>query len=217
MASLIGHGVFMNNTEEAPDAQEPEAHGMASDDPRMGFAVVTKAINDLLAEVSDDHLSLPTPCSEFAVKDLLDHMVMVMQRVATLGNGGHFSEVTQEGVARSTGHAEAFRDAAHDTQQAWTDPAKLAAMYDVPWGTLPGAPMLFTYTAELATHGWDLATAVGREFTVADDHLAGALVAAQMIPAEGRDETVPFDPVVDPGADAPTLLKIAGWAGRQVV
>jgi len=38
-----------------------------------------------------------------------------------------------------------------------------------------------------------------------------------MIPAEGRGEDMPFDPVVDPGDDAPLLLKIAGWAGRKVV
>ena len=41
-------------------------------------------------------------------------------------------------------------------------------------------------------------------------------MSAKMIPAEGRGEEVPFDEVVDPGSDAPTLLKIAGWLGRQV-
>jgi hypothetical protein len=37
------------------------------------------------------------------------------------------------------------------------------------------------------------------------------------LPADGRGADVPFDPVVDPGADAPTLLQIAGWMGRRVL
>ena len=188
------------------------------DDPRVGFAAVTDAVGALIETVTPDQLSLPTPCTEFDVKALLDHTVMVMQRVAVLGNGQHFSTANEETARRDTGHGEAFRAAAHDVQLAWTDSAKLDAIYEVPWGNLPGAPMLFTYTAELATHGWDLATALGREFTIADEYLAGAFVAVGMIPEEGRDDPmIPFDPVVDPGHNAPTLLKIAGWGGRQVI
>lgn len=187
------------------------------DDPRTGLAAVTQNIAELMNHVSDDQLSLSTPCSEFDVNDLLDHLVMVMQRVAVIGNGRHFSEANDETASRDTGHAEAFRQAARETHETWTDPAKLAETYEVPWGEIPGAPMLFMYTAELATHGWDLATAIGRDFTVDDMYLGGAYVSVQMIPEEGRGAAMPFDPVVDPGEEAPLLLKIAGWGGRQVV
>ena len=54
-------------------------------------------------------------------------------------------------------------------------------------------------------------------FTIDDDVLQVALVGAKFIPAEGRDDPmVPFGPVVDPGPDAPVLLQIAGWMGRDV-
>ena len=202
----------MTNT---TDTEAPE---IGMDDPRMGFAVVTEAVGALMDRVTPDQLSLPTPCSEFDVKDLLDHMVMVMQRVVVLGNGQHFSDANEETAARDADHGHAFREAAHDAEKTWTDSAKLGAMYEVPWGEIPGAPMLFTYTAELATHGWDLATALGREFTIGDEYLGGAFVAIGMIPEEGRgDPMMPFDPVVDPGEHAPLLLKIAGWGGRQVI
>lgn len=225
MATLIRNTEYMNNTvpnEAEPNQAAPnnseEMTGMAPDDPRIGFAAATKAVGDLMEHVSNDQLGLPTPCSEFDVKALLDHMVMVMQRVAVLGNGQHFSTANEMTAARETGHADAFREAAHDVQKAWTDSAKLAAMYEVPWGELPGAPLLLIYTAELATHGWDLATALGLKFAIADEYLEGALVAVRMIPDDGRDDPmVPFDAVVDPGNDAPLLLKIAGWGGRQVV
>jgi len=204
----------MTKTTEStgPESTEPE---LAMDDPRMGFAGVTRAVADLMDGVRDDQFADATPCDDFSVKDLLDHLVLVMQRVAVIGEGKHFSEASEETANRDGGHADAFRAAAGDVHRAWTDRAKLGQLYDVPWGQLPGAAALFTYTAELATHGWDLAHATGQELSIDDDLLAGALMAAKMLPADDREE-MPFGPVVDPGADAPALLQIAGWFGRQV-
>jgi len=50
-----------------------------------------------------------------------------------------------------------------------------------------------------------------------DRGLRCADTAVQFIPADGRDDPdLPFGPVVDPGADASLLLRIAGWGGRNV-
>ncbi len=201
-----------SNQESAPTDNAPTD----PEDPRMGFAAVTAAVGELIKTTAADTLGNPTPCPEFTVKDLLEHKVMVMRRVAAIGRGEHWSSVDTE--TQDDGWHESFIDAAHQTQVAWTDPAKLEQVYEVPWGEIPGVPLMLTYTAELATHGWDLAHATGRDLTIDDDLLRGALMAIQFVPAEGRDhEDVPFSDVVDPGPDAPVLLQIAGWAGRAVV
>lgn len=203
----------MTETNSNPPATPPTA-----DDPRYGFAAVAQALGELIETVEAIEPSVldgSTPCPEFAVSDLLDHVVMVMRRVAVIGNGGHFSEIEQDKLG--SGWAEAFRSAAHDVMQAWTDPAKLEQVYEVPWGQIPGGPMMYTYTAELSVHGWDIATATGQSFSMDDDVLKGAMMAIQMVPAEGRDNAdVPFSEVVDPGPDASVLLQLAGWAGRPV-
>ena len=187
------------------------------DDPRFGLAQVVSSMRGLIDGVAIDQFDESTPCADFTVKDLLDHCNLVMNRVAVIGNGGHWSEVTDESVAREDGHGEAFGQAAHASMHAWTDSTKLEQLYEVPWGELPGGPVLLTYTAELATHAWDLATATGQSLEIPDEVLHGALVAAKMLPDVGReDPEFPFDPVVDPGSDAPVLLQIAGWLGRQV-
>jgi len=207
MATLLRKNGFMTDTPE-----------ISPDDPRYGFAVVTSTVRGLIDGTTPEQFGDSTPCPDFSVKDLLEHINLVMQRVAALGNGEHWSSVTPEGLVQENGHADTYATAAHDVMNAWTDSAKLEQMFEVPWGELPGGPMLLTYTAELATHGWDLATATGQSIEVPDEMLGGALMAAQMLPSEGRDDPeFPFDPVVDPGEDAPTLLKIAGWMGRQVV
>lgn len=191
---------------------------LGQDDPRSGFAVVTDALGGLMEAIETGPaaaLDGPTPCPDFTVTDLLDHVVMVMRRVAVIGAGEHFSTVQHE--ALGAGWTAAYREAAHDVMEAWMDPAKLEAVFEVPWGSLPGAPLILTYTGELAVHGWDLATATGRELTIDDAVLQGALVAARFVPAEGRDAPdIPFGPIVDPGQGAPVLLQLAGWLGRAV-
>lgn len=196
-----------------------ESNPPAQDDPRFGLAKVTEALGELMESIEamdPEVLTTVTPCPEFTVADVLDHVVMVMRRIAVIGNGGHFSTIDQE--ALGSNWSKHFRSAAHDVMEAWTDPAKLGQMFQVPWGEFPGAPVMYSYTGELAVHGWDLATATGRTFTIDDEILGGALMAAKFIPAEGRETPeVPFSAVVDPGPDAPVLDQLAGWMGRQVV
>jgi uncharacterized protein (TIGR03086 family) len=185
------------------------------DDPRTGLTAVAAQLGDLIGATPEDTLSNATPCPEFNVKDLQEHVVMVMRRVAAIGRGEHWSSIDSE--AQDSGWHEAYLAAKQEAHEAWADPAKLGETYEVPWGELPGAPLLYTYTAELSTHGWDLATATDRPLEVDDDLLHGALVSIKFVPAEGRDDPdVPFSEVVDPGPDAPLLLQIAGWGGRQV-
>jgi len=208
--------LMTNTTASTTAPADSSAEGeLAMDDPRMGFAGVTRVVADLMDGVSDDQLDDATPCDDFSVKDLLDHLVLVMQRVAVIGDGKHFSEASEETANRDSGHADAFRAAAGDVHRAWTDDAMLEQPFEVPWGELPGAPVLLTYTSELATHGWDLAQATGQDLSIDDALLGGALMAARMLPADERDPAF-FGPVVDPGADAPALLQIAGWFGRKV-
>ena len=109
---------------------------ISQDDPRYGYAVVTSALHPILAEAAN-HLDRPTPCSEFNVKDLLNHVVMVQQRSAAIGSGRHWSEVQDQGL--EAGWSESFQLASHDVQSAWSDDARLGAMVEVPWGELPGA------------------------------------------------------------------------------
>jgi uncharacterized protein (TIGR03086 family) len=215
LATFAAYLVDMNNVDMNNETQESQQ----LPDPRPGFTVAVKAMEDLIEAVEalpPETLDRPTPCTDYAVRDLLDHIIMVMRRVAVIGEGEHWSTIEQDSI--ESGYTDEYRLAAERAGATWADDAKLGQLFEVPWASMPGAPLLFTYTAELATHGWDLSTATEQPFSVADEALGGALVAIKMIPAEGRDnDDMPFDPVVDPGPDAPVLLQIAGWSGRQVV
>lgn len=211
------------NTATSTDPSEAAASDASSQksapgvgDPRHDLAVTVVAVGPLIEAIEAmdaEVLTKQTPCPDFTVSDLLDHIVMVMRRVAVVGRGEHFSAVEQDSL--EGGWAKAYQQAAHEIQDAWTEDQKLGQEFDVPWGRFPGAPILYSYTGELATHGWDLAVATGQTLEIADDDLRGAMEAARFIPAEGREQ-FPFGPVVDVGDDAPLLVELAAWFGHPV-
>ena len=186
-------------------------------DPRYDFAVVTSAVGDLIAAVEPDQIDNATPCPDFRVKELLEHLVLAMRRVAGIGQGLAFYAIVEEPV--DDRWHDQYRQAAHDVMETWSDASKLDGTYEVPWGVITGAPFFGAYTGELAVHGWDLAQATGQELTIPDAVLEASLAGAKSdIPAEIRaDEMVPFGVPVEPGPDASTLLRLAGWYGRNVL
>lgn len=222
MATFAGHDDPMTNsptsTRQHQITEAPSGADLDPSDPRLGLAAalaaVSRAIETATNEASD-HLTEPTPCSEFTVEDLIEHVIFVARRVVTIGNGGHFADTPDDRVG--SGWPVAFAREARAVHAAWADPAKLQAMHDVPWGQAPGAALMLAYTAEFVTHAWDLCRAIGVEVGIDDAALAGAAEAVRFIPADGRDDpAVPFGPVVAAPVDATNLERIVTWVGRSL-
>ncbi len=187
-------------------------------DPRYGLAAAVTAAQATIraaTESGTDLLGKPTPCPEFSVEDLVEHMIYIARRVALIGNGGHFSEASAEPAGSDW--SGAFAREAQAMHEAWADPAKLGGSYQVPWGEAPGAALMLAYTGEFATHTWDLARAAGLPLDIDDEALGGAAEAVRFIPADGRDDpAIPFGPVVEAPADATNLERIVTWVGRSL-
>ena len=209
-----------NNTNTDANPVDEAAALAAMPDPRPDHWAVTEAVGRFIRSVEetagDDVLAGPTPCPEFTVAALLDHVVMAADRIAVIGRGQHFSDAGERTMDR--GWADAFDHYAEEAKAAWGDPAVLGTELEVPWGKMPGGAILPAYTGEFAVHAWDLAVASSQNFALDDDALGGALFAASFIPADGRGTPdIPFGPIVDPGQDASALDRLAGLMGRDVI
>lgn len=205
----------MTETNTASTHQTTAAAEPPQGDPRHDFAVVTATVAELIAGVGPDQLASATPCPDFTVANLLGHIVANQQTLAALGRGEAWSYDIELVTDEFSAH---FATASHAVMEAWTDSSKLGEMYEVPWGTMPGAALLGSYVAEQAVHGWDIAQATGQAIAIADAVLQPALEGLRFgIPAEGRGPELPFAAVVVPtSADATTLDHLAGWSGRNV-
>jgi len=174
---------------------------------------------ELVASVEPDELRLPTPCADFDVAALVDHLVGAGHRAVALGRGEAPSG--EEFPHVELGDApEQLRRAGKDAETAWAGDACLSATIEMPWGeTYTGATVVDMYLAELATHTWDLAVATGQVGRLEPELAATSLEAAQaMLKPEYRNLVGPGSPFgaeVEAPAGATAWERLASFMGRQ--
>jgi uncharacterized protein (TIGR03086 family) len=168
--------------------------------------------------VNASQLHDPTPCSEMDVSLLLDHLVFAARRAAELGRGE-----TPTGDDANVAHLEfddvpsALRVATSECKEGWDDAASLARTITMPWGKAYAGPELVAmYFVEIATHGWDLAAAIGSTDLLDEQLGEDALACAKAnITSEHREvEGSPLGPEVEPPAEATAWERLAAFMGR---
>jgi len=163
----------------------------------------------VIAGVQPDQLDQPTPCSEWTVRDLLEHMVSVVEGMgaAASGQGRKPFELSSDLTAQ-------FDAAAAAAMAGWRTPGVLDKTVDGGPGPMPGRVLAGINLLDTATHAWDLATATGQDPTLPDDVAVAALEASRMIVSDdiraGR-----FGPEVPASAAADPTAQLVAFLGRE--
>ncbi len=220
---LTGLGAQAARMETNPHTSSTgSANPSTLDDPRPLFAEAVRTATATISWVGTDQLALPTPCRAFDVAALLDHLVMVAPRIATLGRGVPDYTATDGGTDgwSLSDIAAAWNHDIADAQQAWEDPESLTRMIALPWATMPGDGVLRMYLSELLVHTWDLARATGQDPAWDPAAVAAAITFMHSaLPADIRgdaeDAEVPFAPVVPTANDAAPIDRLVAWCGRN--
>lgn len=203
---------------------------LAPTDPRSSFATAVATARPVIDAVRPDQMTLPTVCSEFDVRGLLGHMLVVFDRITALGNGDDPMAINEAVVVTDDAWSAEFEAAAHRVQAAWADDAKLGQLMVLPWATAPGAAMVCMYTSELTVHTWDLAKATDQAAQWDEPTLQVALqTALQALPPGDREARFaemakdmpqiagrpPFRSAVEVAEQASTLDRLIAWYGRR--
>ncbi|MFF3429889.1 TIGR03086 family metal-binding protein [Streptomyces sp. NPDC002602] len=188
-----------------------------STDPRGGLFKVVALAHEVLAGIRPDQYDEVTPCPDYSVRDMANHLVSVLRRVAVLGAGGSFMSVPHFAEDIADGDwAEAWAVSVKEFDAVWSDPAVLGRQIGLPWGPVPGVVASVIYTNEFVLHVWDLAKATGQNPAWDPEMLAAPLANMhRAVPAEPRGGQVPFGPVVEVHEDAPAIDRLVGWYGRR--
>ncbi|MGW3724362.1 TIGR03086 family metal-binding protein [Streptomyces sp. NPDC000851] len=123
--------------------------------------------------VPDELLAAPTPCADYDVKSLVNHLfhvVVEFQKLAAKGESDFSS--TPDRVGAGPDWRERFADETDELVAAWAAPGAedgTAGAWQMP-ARLVGSMALL----DLTVHVWDLAQAIGREYPV--DEAAEAVV-----------------------------------------
>jgi uncharacterized protein (TIGR03086 family) len=184
-----------------------------------------RAASDLAAgplrAVTADQLTAATPCGDYDVRALVDHLAwaaVLSQRAATRMPLEHdWSSLTPapflDGVPveRWAAAVPAELDTAAD---AWADPAAWEGETLMGTTPMPAEVVGPLMLAEFVLHGWDLARAVGAPYEVSEELGEATLAAVQPVAQMGRDGGW-YGPEVPVPADAPAFDRALGLTGRD--
>jgi uncharacterized protein (TIGR03086 family) len=168
----------------------------------MTTPIVTRGLDQLgtlLGAVTPEDLGRATPCSQWTVADLSDHIVNSVAGMATMAEGG------EPDWAASTHHDDPV-SALHREGRALVQ-ALAASNSAFPDGMA---------AAELAVHAYDLATALGRGTAELDPDVAEAGHAFMTSSMTDDRRGDAFGPEQSAPADADAYQRIAAFAGRSV-
>ncbi|WP_084316913.1 TIGR03086 family metal-binding protein [Actinospica robiniae] len=176
------------------------------------------AVAAIARTISDDQLANKTPCTQYDVRALINHLLFWGP---SLAGAGRKESVPQPAAAESEvdladgdwrGSLLALLD---ELTSSWAPPSAWEG--ETSMGSpqmLPASVMGDMIVGELAVHGWDLAVATGQRLELPGDLLAHLREAMLAGVAQGREMGL-YGPEVAVPADAPTLDRILGLTGRD--
>ena len=173
----------------------------------------------IVKQIRPDQLTATTPCSEWDVKELLNHIIGTLWLCQAL-----FADEVPSGEEGPKGLPA--RDLAGDDPSAAYAEAAAAALasagregaltspHQTPLGEMPGPALAGFTTLDVLVHGWDLAKATG-QCTDLDPELAEHVFgfAGQAFTEETRQFRIgPAVPIAD---DASVVDRLVACLGRQ--
>jgi len=162
----------------------------------------------VLRGVEDSQRGNPTPCSEFSVDQLVDHLLGSMAGLARMAG----TEIT----APSSGDVESrVASAAEQALEAWRRRGLEGTVSAGP-NEMPAPLAAGILSVEFLIHAWDLAVATGQKVEVSDELTAYVLeIAEQLISPQARAGGS-FAEAVEVGPDAHVLERLIAFSGRAV-
>jgi uncharacterized protein (TIGR03086 family) len=173
----------------------------------------------LVEGVDPARLDVPTPCPDYTLGDLLEH-VGGLALAFTWAARKDFPEGPPPGPAGDASRLPAdwqtrIPQDVLTMAEAWRDPEAWTGMTGAGGVELPGEVAGHVALDELVVHGWDVARATGQDFTIDD----AALTAIQPFVASFSDpanaDPALFGPPVPLPDDAPLLDRVIGLTGRD--
>ncbi len=170
-------------------------------------------MGDLIDRIAADQWTAPTPCTEWSVRDVVNHLVgMNLVFVALFEE----SPMPARGADRlGADPAGAYHRSAVALQAAAARPGVLERSQATPVGVATGVERLQWRIVDLLAHGWDLGQATGVAAELPDDLAEQALTFARArLPSQPRaGRFADPQPIRD---NAPAIDRLAAFTGRPV-
>lgn len=186
----------------------------------IDIAPATTHLAALIRNVRDDQLGAPTPCPDYSLGDLIDHIgglaiafagaaTKVERDGAPQGPSGDASRLGVDWRSRIPRHLDALA-------QVWRDPSAWVGMTSAGGVELPGEVAGLVALDEVVIHGWDVAVASGQSFVCEPELIEAVTSFVEKFSEPGQEAQREglFGPVVVV-AGASALDCLIGLTGRD--
>ncbi|MFC8452617.1 TIGR03086 family metal-binding protein [Kitasatospora sp. NPDC057223] len=174
------------------------------------------AFGHLVRRVAPHQWAAPTPCTEWAVRDVVNHLTAEQLWVPELLMGSTVAEVGGrfDGDVLDEDPGGAWQAAADAAKEAFLVPGAEDVTVHLSYGDVPALAYCDQMTVDAVVHTWDLARGIS-----ADPGLSPELVDFALAEVSGYGEGLAasglFAPPVEVPADASALTRLLGLTGRR--
>ncbi|MEU5611626.1 TIGR03086 family metal-binding protein [Streptomyces sparsogenes] len=173
-------------------------------DNRHALRVVNAQFAEILGKAKEEDWELPTPCSEWKVRDLVAHVIGGHAMVTSLLTGEELVAAPGDTVEEWAARVERAAEGEGVLERVVSHPM---------FGELSGDALLMIRWGDVCVHTWDLAQALGVEFApepgLAEAALEWLVPFGPALGASGR-----FGEGADPGPGADAFARVLAITGR---
>ena len=182
---------------------------------------VTRRALELISGVAQSQAADPTPCSEWDVRALLNHLLGVLEFSSGCIVGSppdirpNEADSSRVGELDLAALAGAYREEAARLLELCRQPGALEQIAATPFGDIPTSQILMGALLDQFVHGWDLAKATGQNTaldTSVTEFAYGMLTSG--FAAMGREAGF-IGPEISVPDDAALQDKLIAYMGRQ--
>ena len=167
----------------------------------------------IIADLRASDLAAATPCADWEVRALLNHLLGEAQMMTDVNNGLASSKEHDDVVGDGSALLAAWDSIAERNVASWRT-SGLDGDRTYFYGTFPAAACVVINLGEVAVHNWDLARATGMSFTIDDELAAPVYDLYSAIPLDGMRANGSLGPEVAVPAGAPIADRLLGLLGR---
>ncbi|MCW2947036.1 MAG: hypothetical protein JWR24_3753 [Actinoallomurus sp.] len=167
----------------------------------------------VISQISPDQLRDATPCADWDVRAVINHLVNSNLRFAGIVTGEPAPASGEDVLGQD--YLADFGDSFDRLCEAFDREGVLEQTFPTPFGEGPGALLVTMRVSELTIHSWDLAAATGQPRDLDAELVAFAdkSMRSRPIPRGGQS---PFAEEVSVPDGATAADRLAAYAGRRV-
>lgn len=171
----------------------------------------------VLARIPTTSYDKATPCPDWNVGQLANHMVGGLSMFRDVGNTGQVDPSMFERDLVGADGPAALANAGREAIAAWSGPGKLDGTANLPFGEYPATFALQLPAMDMLVHSWDLARAEGLDVDWDPDLVANTTEFVTQMLADPNNRGHDFGPPVTVSDDADPMDRLVAFLGRHPV